>query len=134
MAPVINFSHAELQFLHKLDCSIDNASRETKEFALYSVLGILLGAYADSFNVFEDSDSRVFVHATPQDTFTGLGWIKLGAGRVSLQAIPDMTVRITRLYKDQEEKAHHVALTIEAKQLSGAHGGMCFLTIILHTL
>lgn len=118
------FSPTELKLLHKLDCSIENASLETKEFALYSVLGTLLGMYADSFTVFTGPDYRAFVHTTPQDTLTGHTWIQLGAGKMSLQAIPDMTVRITRLYQDQGGRDHHLVLTIEAKRLVGIHGSM----------
>lgn len=118
------FSPAELGLLHKLDCSIENASLETKEFALYSVLGTLLGMYADSFAVFTGLDYRVFVHTIPQDTLTGCAWIQLGAGRRSFQAIPDMTVRITRLHQDQEKRAHNLVLTIEAKRLVGTCGSM----------
>ena len=116
------FSPAELQLIHTLDCSIHNASLERKEFALYSVLCILLGTYANSFTVFECPDSRVFVHTTPQDTLTGQGWIQQGAGKISLQAIPDMTVQITRLDQGHKEKTHHLVLAIEAKWLDG---GMC---------
>lgn len=119
------FSLAELKLLHKLDCSVHNASLETKEFALYSVLVILLEMYANSFTVFEDPDHWVFVHATPQDTLTGLARVRLGAGRVPFQAIPDMTVCITRLYQNQEKKSHHLVLTMEAKRLAGTHKSMC---------
>jgi len=119
------FSPTERALLQKLDCSIDNAFLEAQEFALYSVLGILLGMYADSFAVWEGPDSRAFVHATPQDTLTGVARIRLNSKRRSFRTIPDATVRITRLYRDLEKKAHHLVLVIEAKRLVGSHGSLC---------
>ena len=107
----------ELKLLQRLECAIHNAFLEAMEFPLYSVLQTLLEAYAETFTILEESKASVFVHATPQDTLTGHEEVNLASKGTSAQAIPDATVRITRLHRDQEEKAHHVVLVIEAKWL-----------------
>lgn len=58
------FSDSELESLQKLDFAIYNAFLEAKEFALYSVLEILLGLYARSFTIFKDQTlvSRFTLH------------------------------------------------------------------------
>ena len=111
------FSHLELKSFQKLECAIHNAFLEAKEFALYSVLETLLGMYADSFTTFEGEDCRVFVHVTPQDSLTGLTWVRLSSRRRSFRAIPDATIRITRMYGNRDDKVHRMVLVIEAKRL-----------------
>ena len=119
------FSHSELKSFQTLECAIHNAFLEAKEFALYSVLETLLGAYAGSFTIFEAPDSVVFVHVTPQDTLTGLARVRLSSRRKSFRTIPDATVRVTRLYRNRDEKVHRMALVIEAKRLVGPDGSAC---------
>ena len=124
-------SNPELKFLQRLECAIHNAYLEAMEFPLYSVLQTLLEAYAESFTIIEESNTSVFVHATPQDTLTGPEEVNLAAKGTSVQAIPDATVRITRLHRDQEKKAHHVVLVIEAKRLVKDGKSMWFIYCFL---
>ena len=120
-------SNSELRFLQRLECAIHNAFLEAMEYPLYSVLQTLLEAYAETFTVLEESKTSVFVHATPQDTLTGHEKVNLASKGTSVQAIPDATVRITRLHRDQEKKAHHVVLVIEAKRLAKEGESMWFI-------
>ena len=116
------FSDSELKSFRTLECTIRNAFLEGKEFGLYSVLETLLGVYAGSFTIFDAQNSTAFVHVTPQDTLTGLARVQLSSQQKSFQTIPDATVRVTRLYGDQDKKVHRMALVIEAKRLVGLHG------------
>ena len=111
------YNNQELETLERLECAIHNAFLETKEFALYSVLQILLEAYTNTFKVFKEPNTSVFVHAVPQDTLTAPPQVISGVEEASSQQIPDATVRITRLHRNQGKKTHHMVLVIEAKRL-----------------
>ena len=111
-------SNPEPKLLWQLECAIHNTYLEAMEFPLYSVLQTPLEAYAETFTILEESNTSVFVDATPKDTLTGHGKVDLAAKGTSVQAIPDATVHMTRLNWDQEKKAHHVVLFIEAERLA----------------
>jgi hypothetical protein len=107
------FAPEEAEILQKLDGLLFNAFLESEEFALYSVLNTLLGAYERLFKSTRD----LFVHGTPQDVLVKGEIFCVKPGNKPLRTIPDNTVRMTRFHRDRIAKDQWVAILIEAKRL-----------------
>jgi hypothetical protein len=108
------FTPEEAETLQKLDGLLFDAFLESEEFALYSVLNTLLGAYEQLFTSTRD----LFVHGTPQDVLVKSEIFRVKPGNKPLRTIPDNTVRMTRLYREQLAKNQWVVILIEAKRLA----------------